>query len=135
MVDFNGWAAVSNRKIEDETILSASAQQYLNRHFVVARLYVDDRSEPPSIYKDSLNLDNTTIETYGDLWMTLQVKHFQQVTQPFYVQLDCQGRLLTTPANYQTHGNQLKFLDWLKGGLSAYEQVAGECMKSSIKLK
>ncbi|RYX99026.1 hypothetical protein EON78_04050 [bacterium] len=58
------------------------------------------------------------IETIADKWATFQSENFGQSTQPLYVILNHEGKLMTHPVGYTPDAK--KYEDWLNCGLKAY---------------
>ena len=54
------------------------------------------------------------INTVGKKWATFQAINFQTASQPFYVQMTADGRLLNSPIQYT---DTATFKAWLEQGL------------------
>ena len=79
----------------------------INDEYVLVSLYVDDRKELPKELQGEITIkmqDGTKkqkkIKTVGDKWATFEANVFQKVSQPFYVLISPDGKLLTHPVSY-----------------------------------
>lgn len=121
LIDFTGWACVNCRKMEEQVWTEPEISSLLNEKFILVSLYVDDRKKlPPAerftyTFADGKEKD---IETIGDQWATFQTENFRKSTQPLYVILTPEGKLLTHPVGYTPDAK--KFREWLDCGLEAY---------------
>jgi thiol:disulfide interchange protein DsbD len=108
LIDFTGWACVNCRKMEEQVWTESSVQQMIKDHYILVSLYVDDRKKLP---------DGKTV---GEKWATFQAENFKQVTQPLYVILSPDEKLMNHPVGYTPSGPQ--YTQWLECGLKAYKQ-------------
>lgn len=127
LIDFTGWACVNCRKMEEQVWPDPEIAAIINEQYILVSLYVDDRKKLPQnerfIYKYA-NGDEKEINTVGDKWSTFQAENFNQVTQPLYVALNEEGKLLTYPVGYTPSINTYK--NWLLAGVEAYKKVQTE---------
>ena len=103
LVDNTGWACVNCRKMEETVWAEPDILKTLQDHYVLVSLYVDDKRELPQeeqhIYV-SCRGQKKLIKTEGNKWATLQAESFGSVSQPWYVLLSPDGKLLTDPVGY-----------------------------------
>lgn len=103
LVDNTGWACVNCRKMEETVWAEPDVLKKLQEHYVLVSLYVDDKRELPKeeqhIYI-SCRGQKKLIKTEGNRWATLQSESFGSVSQPWYVLLSPDGKLLTDPVGY-----------------------------------
>ncbi|WP_299888230.1 protein-disulfide reductase DsbD domain-containing protein [uncultured Lacinutrix sp.] len=123
MLDFTGWACVNCRKMEEQVWSKDKIYNILNDDYIIISLYVDDRKALPEheqfkFLKSSGNLKS--IKTIGDKWATLQTVNFQNNSQPFYVLLDHNMKLLNHTTAYTP--NEDEYLEWLKKGLENFKK-------------
>ena len=81
-------------------------------------MYVDDRKLLPKEAQFDYKKQNgklKKIKTVGSKWATLQAINFATASQPFYVQLSTDMKLLNHPEKYT---DTESYLNWLKEGLS-----------------
>ena len=122
MLDFTGWNCVNCRKME-ENVWPNDKVKKLMGEFILVSLYVDDRKKLPAhkqfTYKTA---DGTTKEiiTIGDKWATMQVENFGVTSQPYYVLLSPDEKLLNAPVAYEPDANV--YAAWLQCGLDAFRK-------------
>ena len=124
MLDFTGWACVNCRKMEENVWPEQRIFDLLNREFVLVSLYVDDKRELPKedqfIYETSTGVKKPIL-TKGNKWATFQAENFISASQPLYVLLSPDGRLLTDPVGYMP--NKADYEAFLRRGLEAMQQL------------
>ena len=118
LLDFTGWACVNCRRIEENVWTDPQVYSLINDNFVLISLYVDDRKELD--VKDFIRLKYKSgkekiIKTVGEKGATFQAINFKSASQPYYVLLDNDLRILNKPIQYTSKD---KYLNWLKEGLS-----------------
>ena len=117
LLDFTGWACVNCRRIEENVWTDPEVYSLINDNFVLISLYVDDRKELD--VKDFITLKYKSgkekiIKTVGEKGATFQAINFKSASQPYYVLLDNNLRILNKPIQYTSKD---KYLNWLKEGL------------------
>ncbi|MDG1792640.1 MAG: cytochrome c biogenesis protein CcdA [Flavobacteriaceae bacterium] len=117
LLDFTGWACVNCRRIEENVWTDPEVYNLINDNFVLISLYVDDRKELD--VKDFIRLKYKSgkekiIKTVGEKGATFQAINFKSASQPYYVLLDNDLRILNKPIQYTSKD---KYLNWLKEGL------------------
>ena len=117
LLDFTGWACVNCRRIEENVWTDPEVYSLINDNFVLISLYVDDRKELD--VKDFITLKYKSgkekiIKTVGEKVATFQAINFKSASQPYYVLLDNNLRILNKPIQYTSKD---KYLNWLKEGL------------------
>ena len=91
--------------------------------FILVSLYVDDRKSLP---EDQQFLFTTgdgskkAIRTVGDKFATLQSENFKNASQPFYVVISPDEKLMNYPVGYTP--NAKDYAQWLQCGLDAYKR-------------
>lgn len=118
LLDFTGWACVNCRKMEENVWTNPDVKAYIQEHFVLVSLYVDDRKPLPAElqqlnYKTDQGITKDIL-TQGDFWATFQSENFKQTTQPLYCIVNAEQKLLNTPVGYTP--NAAEYLQWLKCG-------------------
>ncbi|UKN01223.1 thioredoxin family protein [Paracrocinitomix mangrovi] len=127
MIDFTGENCVNCRKMENNVWSDEKVHELMDKDFVIASLYVDDR-EPLPVAETS-PFSGRKLETYGDKWADFQSQVFKKNSQPQYVILDQNGGMINSDASYRTHGSPDKFKIWLKSGRDQFE------LRGDIKVK
>lgn len=130
LLDFTGWACVNCRQMEEFVWADESVSPIMAEDFVIASLYVDDRTELPEKYKGENKINGDPMKTVGDKWMKMQIERYEEVTQPMYVVLDHNENNISGKANYQTHSDPADFKKWL---LFAKEQFEASKNATTIK--
>ena len=118
LLDFTGWACVNCRKMEEQVWSVPKVFEVIKNDYVLISLYVDDKKELPEdeqfIYGKPGG-GTKEIETIGDKWATFQTLNFRNNSQPYYVLLNEDLKLLSEPVGYTP--NAEKFYAWLMKGL------------------
>jgi thiol:disulfide interchange protein len=112
MLDFTGWACVNCRKMEENVWTKPEVSAYIKSHFILVSLYVDDRKELP--LEQQFMYGKKEIKTVGDLYATMESVNFKQVTQPLYVLLNKDEKLLNKPVGFTP--DPVDYLKWLQCG-------------------
>ena len=129
LLDFTGWACVNCRKMEEQVWSTTEVYDILSEQYIIISLYVDDKKKLPEAEQfDYLRINGTikNIETIGDKWGTLQTINFQNNSQPYYVLLNHDLKLLNTTNAYEP--NPDAYFEWLNIGLQnfkAYKKIQG----------
>jgi len=108
LIDFTGWACVNCRKMEEQVWTKSSIQQLIKENYILVSLYVDDRKKLPGGI------------TISQKWARFQSENFKQVTQPLYVLLSPDEKLLNHPVGYTPEETTYK--NWLQFGIRAFEE-------------
>ena len=94
VIDFTGYGCVNCRKMEAFVLADDNVKARLE-NYVFIELYVDDK-------RDGI----------GDKNSTIQREQFGSNAQPFYVQLDAQGKQIAEPMAFTIDPQE--FINWLK---------------------
>jgi len=125
LVDFTGWACVNCRKMEEQVWSEEEISNMISDNFILVSLYVDDRKKlPPAdrfTYTDN-DGNEKDINTIGEKFSVFQAENFKQVTQPLYVILSPDERLLNNPVGYTANVNEYK--DWLECGAATFNSLS-----------
>ena len=122
ILDFTGWACVNCRKMEEQVWSEPAVYEVLKNKYILISMYVDDREELPEQEQFNYVRANGSIKkikTIGDKWATFQTVNFQNNSQPFYVLLNTDLKLLNSPIGYTS--NAKEFLEWLNEGVQKVE--------------
>lgn len=120
LIDFTGWACVNCRKMEENVWTKPEVYNYIQENFILVSLYVDDREklDPEKRFSYITRSGNRKqITTLGDKWATFEAENFNQVSQPLYVIINTDEKLMTNPVGYVPDANE--FLQWLQCGMEA----------------
>ncbi|MDQ3109684.1 MAG: thioredoxin family protein [Bacteroidota bacterium] len=118
-IDFTGYACVNCRKMEDNVWSNPAVYKYLNEKYVVISLYVDDKAALP-LNQQYKNAQGKPIRTIGNKWSEVESYNYQQTSQPLYVLVDNDGKMLLPPQGYTPAAND--YADYLDRGLKKYDE-------------
>lgn len=119
LLDFTGWACVNCRRIEENVWTDPEIFKIINEEFVLISLYVDDRKDLDTENQITLKYKSGKtkfIKTIGDKAATFQAINFKSASQPYYVLISPDLRILNKPIQYTSKDN---YLSWLKEGLNS----------------
>jgi thiol:disulfide interchange protein DsbD len=125
MLDFTGHACVNCRKMEEHVWPKPAVYRQLKNDYVVISLYVDDKRELPvseQLEVPKINGGTRKLRTVGQKWSYFQTEYFQTNSQPFYVLLSPDGKLLNTPVGYTPDVN--KYVRFLQCGKAVFSRLA-----------
>lgn len=117
-IDFTGHGCVNCREMEARVWSAPAVLSRLQNDFVVVALYVDDKTELPQTEWYTSAYDNKEKKSIGAQNFDLQIVKFNSNAQPHYCLVDSDGKLLTTPVNYDL--NVDKFVAFLDKGKAAF---------------
>lgn len=100
MIDFTGWSCVNCRKMEDNVWSDPKVLKKLSEQYVLISLYVDDKTPLPVDQQTVSKTTGKKIRTTGNKWSDLQASVYNTNSQPYYVLLDTDGKLLAQPRGY-----------------------------------
>ena len=121
LLDFTGWACVNCRRVEENIWTDPVVFDLINNNFVLISLYVDDRKELKKVNQLDLKYKSGKIKeirTIGDKSATFQALNFKSASQPYYVLLDPDLKILNSPIQYTTKD---VYQAWLEEGLKAFK--------------
>ena len=89
----------------------------LNENYIIISLYIDDGKELSQESQFNYQYPDgriKVINTVGKKWATFQAINFKTASQPYYVQMMSDGKILNSAIQYTDIPT---FKDWLKRGL------------------
>lgn len=123
-IDFTGWGCVNCRKMEASVWSDKEVLKRLNNDYILISLYVDDKTDLPVSEQYISKFSQKEIKTIGNKWSDLQATRYGSNSQPYYVLLNNDGRLLTEPHAFDlTIQNYVDFLD---KGVDAYKKLKAQ---------
>jgi len=123
LIDFTGWACVNCRKMEENVWPEEIVKDKIREDYILVSLYVDDRKVLPDDQQFLFTTGDGSkkeIRTVGDKFATLQSENFKNASQPFYVVISPDEKLLNYPVGYTP--NAKEYAAWLQCGLDAYKK-------------
>ena len=119
LIDFTGWACVNCRKMEENVWSDSKVKQVLENDVILISLYVDDRKKLPVkdqfnfLYPETKNIKR--IKTIGNKWATFQTVNFKNNSQPYYVLMNTDFKLLQQPIGNTP--DKTEYYNWLVSGV------------------
>lgn len=114
LLHFTGYACINSRKME-EFFSDPFIFKVLKNDFILISLYVDDRKSLPENDPEKEKYKNL-----GQKWADMEVSRYDQSSQPLFVILDENENMLNGKADFISHGDSKKFLEWLKEGIDKF---------------
>jgi thiol:disulfide interchange protein len=121
MIDFTGRACANCRKVEDNIWPDSEVKNRLNKNVVLVSLYVDEKQKLPESERKTVqwNGRDFNITTIGDKNIYMQKSRYEKIAQPWYVLVDTDEQLLSTPRGYTSQISE--YLDWLDKGIEEFK--------------
>ena len=124
LIDFTGWACVNCRKMEENVWPKPGVKELISKDYILVSLYVDDRKQLPDDEQFTFTTGDGSkkaIRTIGDKFATLQSENFKNASQPLYVLISPDEKLLNKPVGYTD--DPAAYAQWLQCGLDAYKRI------------
>lgn len=120
LIDFTGWNCVNCRKMEANVWTDPRVASLLNNEFIMAELFVDDKTELAEEEQYVSSYSNKKITTIGKKWSDFQAATFNSNSQPLYVIINSEGKVLVPPqgANYDPEN----YVAFLQSGIDAFKR-------------
>ncbi len=125
-IDFTGFNCVNCRKMEANVWSDPRVFNHLRNDFILLQMVVDDKAQLDPKDQFVSDYSGKKITTLGGKWSDLEASRFNSNSQPFYVMLDSDGKMLTdkngnvippSPADYDVES----YLKFLESGIAAYK--------------
>lgn len=114
LIDFTGYGCENCRKMEEFVWSEPDILPLLQNELVLASLYVDDKEELPAAEQTKIDMGNgqmKRIKTIGDKWSMFQQVNFNNNSQPHYVLVTPEGKVINSPVSgYMSMEDFKKFL-------------------------
>jgi thiol:disulfide interchange protein DsbD len=119
LIDFTGWNCVNCRKMEANVWTDKAVAKLLKEEFVMAELFVDDKTELAASEQFVSKYSGKKINTIGKKNSDFQASTFDSNSQPLYVIVDPTGKKLVpqSGANY----NVEEYKAFLQSGVDAFK--------------
>lgn len=117
LLDFTGWACVNCRKMEENVWSDSEIFPIIKNNYVLISLYTDDREELPDAEKFNFKFDSGRVKEINNIaqkWGTFQDVNFKSISQPFYVLLSPDLKVLNTSIQ---NSDIPTYKNWLLEGL------------------
>jgi thiol:disulfide interchange protein len=126
LLDFTGHGCVNCRRMEDNVWGRDGVFELINDQYVLISLYVDAREKLEEPYESPMS--GRMMRTIGNKWADFQAIHFNRNSQPYYVLLSPDLKVLNEPQAYTPDVDEYKA--FLECGLARYEAY----MDGSLKI-
>lgn len=120
-IDFTGHGCVNCREMEARVWSDPEVLKRLQNDFVIAALYVDDKTELSESEWYTSKYDNKIKKTIGAQNADLQIVEYNNNAQPHYCIVDQEGNLLVAPKNYDL--NPAHFVTFLESAKTAFKKL------------
>lgn len=114
LIDFTGYGCENCRKMEEFVWSEPDILPILQNDVILASLYVDDKEALPENEQTKIDMGNgqlKKIKTIGDKWSLFQQVNFNNNSQPHYVLVSPDGKVINTPVSgYMPKEEFKKFL-------------------------
>lgn len=115
LIDFTGYGCENCRKMEEFVWSQPDILPILQNEVVLASLYIDDKEELPENQQTKINIGEgqvKKIKTVGDRWSMFQQINFENNSQPHYVLVTPDGKVINPPVSgYMPKEDFKKFLE------------------------
>lgn len=128
MIDFTGFNCVNCRQMEADVWTDPRVFNHLKNDYVLLQLVVDDKAGLAPSEQFTSAYSGKRITTLGGKWSDFEASRFNANSQPFYVLLDSDGKMLAdqngitippSPADYDVES----YLKFLENGITAYQSA------------
>lgn len=127
MLDFTGHACVNCRKMEDNVWSDPNILKTLRDDYILISLYVDDKRDLPVEEQYISETTGKKVQTIGNKWSDLETRMFHTNTQPLYVLVSPDEKVLSKPTGYTPDIKD--YLGFLKTGLKNMKKLEKESQK------
>lgn len=115
-LDFTGHGCQNCRRTEDNIWVDDKVRKTLNDDVVLVSLYTDDKEK---LEEKLVSVrENTRLRNVGLKWADFQVVNFAQNSQPLYIMMTNDEKVITHPRGYE--GGIKGYQDYLDCGLDYY---------------
>jgi thiol:disulfide interchange protein DsbD len=127
MIDFTGHACVNCRKMEEHVWPLPGVYKYLRDDYVLISLYVDEKIDLPAEEQKVVEMKSggtRKLRNIGHKWQYFQTENFDNNSQPFYVLLSPDGKMLNQPVGYTPDASE--YANFLECGLERFRNLKEE---------
>lgn len=119
LLDFTGWNCANCRKMEENVWNQPGVMEMIRDKYVLISLYTDDKTELRAPYQAyTSKFDGKLKDTEGEMWTDLEATFFNKNSQPFYVLVSPDLKVLNAPTAYTPEVD--KYHEFLKCGLNQF---------------
>ncbi len=118
-IDFVGHACANCKVMEQKVWSDPRVLERLRNNFIIVALYVDERTKLPELEWITSSVDGKVKSTIGRKNADFQISRFNVNSQPYYVLLDGNEKLLTDPYGFNTNVDE--FIAFLDKGIDQFK--------------
>ncbi len=119
-IDFTGWSCVNCRKMEAAVWANPDVLKRMKEDYIIVSLYVDDKTSLPESEQYVSSFSGKKIKTLGNKNSDLQASKYNTNSQPYYVLLDHNEQLLTSPRGYDEDVSA--YINFLDKGIEEFKK-------------
>jgi thiol:disulfide interchange protein len=120
-IDFTGHGCTNCREMEAVVWSDPAVLQRLNNDFVIAALYVDDKTPLPESEWITSKYDGKVKQTIGKKNADIQISNLENNAQPYYVLLGKDEKVLAWP--YAYNRDPQEFVKFLERGKKKFREL------------
>ena len=120
-IDFTGHGCTNCREMEAVVWSHPEVLRRLKEDYVIAALYVDDKTVLPEVEWYTSDYDDKVKKTIGKQNADLQIRRLNNNAQPFYVLLGADEKVMLSPVTYDRDVNN--FIQFLEEGSEKYQKL------------
>ncbi len=121
LLDFTGHGCVNCRRMEDQVWGQPGVHDRIKEDFVLISLYVDEREELAEPFVSDFS--GRKLRTVGNKWADFQARAFDRNSQPYYVLLSPEQKVLNQPVPYTPDVEE--YAAFLNCGLQQFQEMSG----------
>ena len=106
MIDFTGHSCANCRKMEAQVLSKDEVSQKLAKEFIVASLYVDEKTSLPESEKYISKFDGSKVRNIGEKNLDIEATIANSNAQPLYIFTDSNGKTIKNAGGYDPSVNQ-----------------------------
>lgn len=119
LLDFTGYGCVNCRKTEEHIWIVDKVRNRIEQDFVLVSLYVDDRKPLEEVLLSAPRQEK--LRNVGNKWADFQIVNFEQNSQPLYVMMTPDEKVLAAPRGFKEGAND--YAAFLDCGLDTYKNL------------
>ncbi|HMQ48210.1 MAG TPA: cytochrome c biogenesis protein CcdA [Saprospiraceae bacterium] len=119
LLDFTGYGCVNCRKTEEHIWIVDKVRNRIEQDFVLVSLYVDDRKPLEEVLLSAPRQEK--LRNVGNKWADFQIVNFEQNSQPLYVMMTPDEKVLAAPRGFKEGAND--YATFLECGLDTYKNL------------
>ena len=119
-IDFVGHSCSNCKKMYASVWSDPQVLEILSQDYIIAALYVDDRTILPDDEWITSEVDGKVKKTMGKINLDFQISKFNSNALPLYAIVDAQGNMLTDTYSYNPKISDM--VDYLESGLKKFKE-------------